>query len=265
MVQAKARLSVFLVVLMSCLVVLQPMSVYAADCSKEKALVDQLGTDINRLMADLDKQHSDEAAAQRDLAADLKNIGAAQQALQGEAALVQQELNDRGMIQALKTLAVQVAIAIGIAAAGPEAWGLFGHTVAALAELADQAHTANEVSNLLKDGAKEGAMMDEIASGLGNLEGARAYAEENNLTELNKMLDQEEQLAALMKKFDQDWNRLKFAHNAIKGDEALLLKLGEQLGKALEALWACQDKPGPVPSPCEEGQATNPNGAGVCR
>jgi hypothetical protein len=76
---------------------------------------------------------------------------------------------------------VQVAIAIAIAAAGPEAWGLLGHTAATLLELADQAHTASEVADLLKEGAQAGAVMDEINSGLGNLEGARAYAEENNL------------------------------------------------------------------------------------
>ena len=265
MVRARSRLSVFLVVLMSCLVVLQPVSVYAADCSKEKALVDQLGKDISRLRDDLDKQKRDEAAAQRDLAADLKAIDAAQQALQAEAPLVQQELNNKGAIEALKTLAVQVLIAIAIGAAGPEGYGLFGHTLTVLAELADHAYTSYEVGNLLKEGAEAGAVMDEINAGLGNIEGARAYAEENNLTEFNKLLDMEEALAALVKKFDQDWNRLKFAHNAVKGDEELLAKLGKQLLDALAAYWACLDKPGPVPSACEEGQRLNPDGAGVCR
>jgi hypothetical protein len=265
MLRAKGGLSVFLVILMSCLLVAQPISVYAADCSKEKALIDQLGKDISRLRDDLNKQKSDEAAAQRDLAADLKNIATVQQAITAEAPRVQQELNDRGMTEALKTLAVQVVIAIGIAAAGPEAWGLFGHTIAALAELADQAHTAIEVTKLLKEGAEAGAVMDEINSGMGNTEAARAYAEENNLTEFTKLLDMEDQLKALMTKFDQDWKRLKFAHNAVLGDEALLAKLAKQLADAFEAYWACLDKPGPVPSACEEGQATNPDGAGVCR
>jgi cell division FtsZ-interacting protein ZapD len=263
-VRARAPLSFFLVVLMSCLVVLQPISVYGADCSNQNALIVQLGKDISRLRDDLNKQKSDEAAAQRDLAADLKNIDAAQKALQEEAPRVQQELNDKGTIQALKTLAVQVLIAIAIGAAGPEGYGLLGHTVEVLAELADHAYTSYEVGNLLKEGVEAAAVMDEINAGLGNIEGARAYAEENNLTEFNKLLDMEEQLAALIKKFDQDWNRLKFAHNAVLGDQALLDKLARQLADAFEAYWACMDKAGPVPSECE-GQPTNPNGAGVCR
>jgi len=263
--RARARLSAFLVVLMSCLVVLQPMSAGAADCSKELEAITELGKNIAKLTDDLNKQRSDLEAAKRDLEADLKNIAEAQKALQGEAERVQQELNDKGMTEALKTLAVQVAIAIAIAAAGPEAWGLLGHTAATLLELADQAHTASEVADLLKEGAQAGAVMDQINSGMGNLEGARAYAEENNLTELNKMLDEEEQLAALMKKFDQDWTRLKKAYNAIKGDEALLAKFAQQLADLYAAYAACMDKPGPVPSACEEGQPTNPDGAGVCR
>lgn len=264
MTKARVRLSAFLVVLMSCLVVLQPLSVYGADCSNENALITQLGKDISRLNDDLNKQKSNEAAAQRDLAADLKNIDAAQKALQAEAPLVQQELKDRGAIEALKTLAVQVLIAIAIGAAGPEGYGLFGHTVEVLVELLDHLYTSSEVGDLLKEGAQAGAVMDQINAGLGNIEGARAYAEENNLTEFNKLLDMEEQLAALIKKFDQDWNRLKIAHNSVLGDEALLAKLLKQLADAFEAYWACLDKPGPVPSDCE-GQATNPNGAGVCR
>jgi hypothetical protein len=265
MVRAKAGLTVFLVLLMSCLVVLQPISVYGADCSKEKAVIDQLGKDISRLRDDLDKQKRDEAAAQHDLAADLKNIDAAQQALQAEAPLVQQELDGKGMTAALKTLGVQALVAILIGFAGPEGLGLLGHTLTVLAELADHAYTSYEVGNLLKEGADAAAVMDAINAGMGNTADARAYAEENHLTEFNKLLDMEEALAALMKKFDQDWKRLKFAHNAVLGDEALLAKLAKQLADAFEAYWACLDKPGPVPSACEEGVALNPEGAGVCR
>lgn len=107
-------------------------------------------------------------------------------------------------------------------------------------------------------------MMDELTAELGNLDAAQAFADENGLTQMSLMLEHEANLTAAMKSFDQDWSRFRFAVNAIAGDTALLKTLGIQLAADWTAFYACQDQAGPVPSACE-GQATNPNGAGVCR
>ncbi len=259
-----ARLSIVLVLLTASLVLLQPISSVAASCANEKAAVDQLGKDIARLTDDLNKQRRELASAQRDLADDLRLIDKSQQVLQGSAERVAQELKDKGLYDAAKTLSIQIALTIAIAAAGPEGWGLLGHTLEVMAEVVEKAHTAYEVYDLIHEGQEAAAVMDELTSGMGSLDAARAYAEENNLTELSLMLDHEEQLAARMKAFDRDWARIKNAAIAIAGDQALLDKFAQQLAAALEALYACLDKPGPVPNACE-GRATNPSGAGVCR
>lgn len=259
-----ARLSVVLVLVLTCVQLVQPVSAEAASCAAEKAAVDQLGKDISRLTDDLNRQRSELASAERDLADDLRLIDQAQKALQGEADAVSQELKDKGLSGALKTLAIQLALTIAILAAGPEGWGLLGHTVAGVAEGVEQMHTLKEVYDLLREGQKAASVMDGLSSQSGNLEEARAFAEENDLTQLGLMLDREEALAARVKAFDKDWTRIRNAAIAIAGDEALLDKLAQQLAAALEALYACLDKPGPVPSACE-GQVTNPDGAGVCR
>lgn len=259
-----ARLSVLLVLVLTCVQLLQPVSANAADCTAEKAAVDQLGKDISRLTDDLNRQRNELASAQRDLEHDLKLIDQAEKVLQGEADAVKQELETKGLTAALKTLAVQIALTIAIAAAGPEGYGLLGHTVETVAEVIEKIQTGTEIYDLLREGQEAAGVMDDLVSEMGDLEAAQAYADENDLTELGLMLDHEEALAARVKAFDKDWTRIRNAAIAIAGDEALLDKFAQQLAAALEALYACLDKPGPVPSSCE-GQPTNPNGAGVCR
>jgi hypothetical protein len=263
-VRVTARLSMLLMVVLSAVLVLQPISAGAADCSAEKAAVDELGKNIAKLTDDIKKQQRDLEAAQRDLANDLALIEKTQRTLQGEVPDVQQELRDKGLSDSLKIAAVQVPLSIAIFAAGPEGWGLLGHELTTLIELLEKAHTALEIYDLVREGGEAQDILDELTSDLGSLDATRTFADEHDLPHLSLMLDHEAALAAQMKAFDRDWARIKFAANAIAGDQALLDKLAQQLAAALEALYACLDQPGPVPSPCE-GQATNPNGAGVCR
>ena len=258
------RVSVALVLVLSTVLLLQPISAGAAGCEKEKAAVDELGKNIARLTDDLNRQRAALAAAESALVDDLKLIEKSQQVLQGEADGVSQELKDKGLSNALKSLAIEVALSIALGAIGPEGWGALAHTTEQIAEIAEKAHTAYEVYDLLREGGEASAVMDQLTRSMGSLEDARKYAEENDLPQLSLMLDHEEELAARMKAFDRDWTKLKNAAAAVAGDEALLAKLAKDLAAALEALYACLDKPGPVPSACE-GQATNPNGAGVCR
>src|SRR5436309_15399613 len=115
-----ARLSLLLMVVATAALVLQPISAGAADCSAEKAAVDELGKNIAKLTDDIKKQQRDLEAAQRDLANDLTLIEKTQRTLQGEVPEVQQELRDKGLSDALKIAAVQVPHSIAISAAGPE-------------------------------------------------------------------------------------------------------------------------------------------------
>jgi hypothetical protein len=79
------------------------------------------------------------------------------------------------------------------------------------------------------------------------------------------MINTELDLASWTKEFKKAWDRWADAADAVVAYEALLKEKGKQLQAAQDALYACLDKATDPPSdPCA-GQATNPNGAGVCR
>jgi hypothetical protein len=258
------QVSLALVFVLSTMLLGQPASVRAADCSAEKAAVDALGKDISRLADDIQRQLRNEQNAARDMADDLALIDKTQQELAGEAGAVEQELKTKGLWDSLKSLGVQAVLTLLLGAIGPEGWPLVGHTAEAVLEVAEKAHTAVEMFDLLRESAEAASMMDDLAGQQGSLEEAQAFADKYDLPELQLMLTHLEDLAAQAKAFDLHQKDLKNAAHALAGDQALMAKLAKQLEAALEALYACLDQPGPIPSPCD-GQATNPNGAGVCR
>src|SRR3954454_8430341 len=89
LMRIRARLSFLLVLLLSSLLLLQPLSARAADCSQEKAAVDALEKDIAALKIDLKNQLDKLANPQRDMALDLRDMYNIQQSLVGEGARVQ--------------------------------------------------------------------------------------------------------------------------------------------------------------------------------
>jgi Tfp pilus assembly protein PilN len=260
----KALVSFAVVLMLGFLAVAQPVPAGAADCSAEKAAIDQLGTYIDRLTNDLQKQMQNLDAAKSDLAADAQRIEDLQRNLSQDAPLAASALADSALTRALTALGLQVTFSIALIVAGPEGWALLPHTLASVLEMSHLAYAAYEDYQLYSEGSDALAMMDQLTSELGNLDAARAFAEEQGLPQVTLMVDDLANLSAATKAFDQALSRIKAALNAIAGDQKLLKMLAMQLAADLEAYYACLDQPGPVPNNCE-GQPTSPTGIGVCR
>lgn len=259
------RLSVLLVIVTSALVVLQPLSVVAADpCAAERARVNQLLMDLAELKNELDVDRAKLTQAERDLENVMKDIDRVQATLVGEDERVKQELTSHGLWTLGKAGAKEAAIAIALALAGPEGWALLPHSVMGVLEVAEKAHTAKEIYDLMKEASEMGNAIGDLDSEGGDQADLRTYAEENGLTELAYMLDQEARLADLAKSYDAAWAAVQYAGKQVLFDQKLFDQKQQDLHDALEALYRCQDKAGPSPNPCE-GQVTNPGGAGVCR
>lgn len=259
-----ARPSFLLVLLLSSVLLLQPLSAEAADCSHEKAAVDALEKDIAALKIDLKLQLDKLANPQRDMALDLRDMYNIQQSLVGEGERVQEELDNKGLTASLKTLGLQVFLSVLIGFAGPEGVAALAHEFALLAEAADRTYTAVELYHLYQEAGEAQSVMDALTSELGAESEVRAFADANNLTELKDMLDKEDHMAALQRNFDKAFAQWRGATYSVLHDQDLL-DLDEELLKNANAVYAeCLNQAGPVPSACE-GQATNPNGAGVCR
>jgi cell division FtsZ-interacting protein ZapD len=263
----RTRISLALVVLLSSVLVLQPLSAgAAADCAEQEAIFRSLIQDKQDLENDLKIDRAELDQAERDLASATRDIDAYQHNLAGAPDRVSQEMKDKGLSAALTALGIQVALTILFVAIGPEGWGVAGETAITALEAAEHMHTALEVDQLLREAMDAAAALDQMASGLGTNEAElRKYADENNLSELKYMLDQEAFLAAAVKAYDRAWSELKHAGQMLDIDQKRLAKTMRDLQNAQEALYACLGKAGPIPSACEGGQVTNPNGAGVCR
>jgi hypothetical protein len=259
----RAVISLAVVLLISSLLVLQPMSVAAADCSKERAAFDALAKEADALNKELQADLRDLGIAQGRLATVLQKMDSVQNDLAGQGDRVRQQLDQKGMWEALKVLGPEVVASILIALAEPE---LVGESIHLLLEVAEKAHTAVEVYNLFKDASEADSVLAELTSELGSLDAARAFAQANGLTELTYMINKEAELAGLMKDYQKAWDDFEKAADAVVADTALLDAKGKQLEAAQVALYACLGVPAPPPSadPCS-GQKTNPGGAGVCR
>ena len=257
-------LSLAMVCVTASLLLFEPTSVAAADCSKELAAIAALEKELLTLGNELTLDHKDLDAAEADLASAISDIDSVQASLAGESDRVKAELESHGLWAAAKSLGIQVALSIALAAAGPEGWALLGETLAAVFEAAEKIHTAYEVAQLVNEAGEASIAMDDLAAGNSNHEELSQFAKDNNLTEMSFMLSQEDRLADLSKTYDAAWNRLQKAAARLIKDQALLDGKSADLKAAFDAFYACRAEAGPVPSACE-GQATNPNGAGVCR
>jgi hypothetical protein len=257
------RLSVVLVVLLTSLLILQPVSAAAKDCSAEKAAFDALIKEVNALNDQLNGAYSKLGSAQADVLRDLLTMTAVQATLVGLPAKVQQELAQNGLSNSIQTLGPEVALSLLVALAAP---ALLGETITKLVELAEAAHTAKEDYQLYRDLAEAQNLMDEIWYQIGNLDAALAFANANGLTELKYLINQTEALAALTNDFNKAWARMEAAGLQARALLAQLDVKNKQLDDAQKAYYACLDQPDPEPSPNACGDQTpNPSGAGVCR
>ncbi|HEY5034661.1 MAG TPA: hypothetical protein VIJ30_06025 [Candidatus Dormibacteraeota bacterium] len=261
----RSLLSVLLVLLVSSLVVLQPLSATAAnDCQAERDAFNALKKEADAINDELKAALRDLDAAQRDMADYLQKLSDTAQKLDGQAQRVQQQMDQKQLNAALQALGTQVFLTIAIAAAGPEGYGALGHTIEGLFTAAEKAYTFKEMVTMLKEASEASSAMDKLTTELGNADELSTFASDNGLTELTYLINMEAQMAAYMSELHKAWSRWEDAADRAVAYQALLDIKGKQLQEAQEALYRCLGIPGPVPSACE-GQATNPNGVGVCR
>src|SRR5437899_1492426 len=111
-----------MLVLTTAVVLLNPMSTGAADCSAERARVDELAKQAAGFNNELQAALRALDRAQRDMSADLDKITDTQNKLAAEPALVDQEMRSKGAWEALKILGPKVAFSVAIALSTQEAY-----------------------------------------------------------------------------------------------------------------------------------------------
>ena len=258
------RLSVVLVVLLTSLVVLQPVPAGAKDCSAEKAAYDELVKEVAALEKDLNAALATLGRDQVDMANVLQKMDAVQNILAGEPAKVQAEMNSTLNGDIAKSVAQQLALAIALALLTPE---LIGHVLHTLFELAETAHTAHDVYTLVNDAKEAQTVLDEMQAALGSLDSVLAFADAHGLSELKYMITQEQNLAALTIDFKRAFAAWADAADTVVATRAILDAKVNKLNDALAALLACLAQPEPVPSPCGGPAPPSDGGihAGQCR
>jgi hypothetical protein len=182
-------------------------------------------------------------------------------ALRGElAALPEQarsEINSKAASGLLEPVGVGALLTVVLAIAAPEAAAV--EELFKLIEAGDMAKTWYETGDAAIEWQEALAALDESASLTSDLGELQQFAQQNDLPILEKLLEDEQALAALVPSLDRAWQKLLKDGNEVAALQALLDECDKQIADTEAAIAACTP-----PDPCAS-QATNPNGAGVCR
>lgn len=245
-------------VLLALVVLLQPLvGASADDCAALQQQVNDLQAAVNRQKSELQAALRALESAQRDMASDLDKISSVQRSLQDEPDKVRQQLDAKGLSDALKVLGPQLAFTLALALMEP---ALAFDTVYNALELAHNADTVAEVLELIREANEAAEVLDQMADDLGGIDELRDFAAQNGLTELTYLINQEAYLAALEKDFAGAYGRWLDAADAVVAYQAVLDNLRARLQAAADALYDCLARNSG--EPCPSG---NPNGgAGIC-
>lgn len=257
-IQLRAVISVGLALV----VLLSPLSATAAtDCSALQQRVAVLDKEARDIQNELDAALRRLGDAQNDMARLLKEILDTQAKLKDEPDKVRQELEDKGFHDAVHALGTQIGIALVVALFAPE---LELDTGLAAIELADKVLTITEIIQLLREAAEANSVLQEMANSLGGSDALAQFADENNLTELQYLINQEAYLVSLQKDFAQAYSRWENAAADVIEYDAELAQKQRELQQAAAALYDCLAQRAAEP-PCAAATANPGEGAGVCR